>query len=275
MSYDDRSDRTNPDASNYPNTGSTAANPRAPQPNQQDPNLQQEPTGAVAADSLAAESLQAGGGFADNDNATAMGVKGASSTLNNTDTSGATELKPTAERDNNDNDDSVKYPEGAGKANFSGTHNLDGYRGGPSADRAAQYDGTRGEYSTGQEPSTGDSADSAGHTSGETYRANAAGAHTTAPTAHGTFQAPGTLKPKGANLTEGGDIPEDNATYVGDVDGGEDNPSRVAEQRMLSKNADTAGAGGERQYQSDGAGAGDSTGQYDVLADEGAGNEDQ
>jgi len=266
MSYND--DRSNPDASNYPNDGSTAANPRAPQVSQKDPNLQQEPTGAVASDSLAAESIQSGGAFGDNDNAQPMGVKGASSTLANTDTSGAITLQPAAdstEREAADRLDEssdikgpggLKYSEGVGQAQFSGQHNLDGYSGGPSADRAGQTQSS-GEYSTGQ------SSSGTAHTSGEDYRASSA--VDSAPNAFGDFRTEGQLKPKGANLTEGG-IPE-TKTFTGDV-GGPHDPGRVAEQGFQAANADTAGPGGARQYELDGT-----TGQYDVLSSERAGDQ--
>jgi len=261
MSYND--DRQNPDASNYPNDGSTAANPRAPQVSQKDPNLQQEPSGAIASDSLAAESVQSDGAFADNDNATPMGVKGASSTLANTDTSGATTLPPAADSTDREASDrldessdikgpgGLKYSEGTGgQGSFSGQHGEQGYSGGPSADRAAQG------YSTGQ-------SSSGGTTSGEDYRADAA--VDPAPTYAGDFRTEGQLKPKGANLTEGG-IPE-TKTFTGDV-GGPHDPGRVAEQGFQNANADTAGGNGPRQYET-----GQSTGQYDVLSSERAGDQ--
>ena len=181
----------------------------------------------MASDSLAAESLQSGGAFPDNDNTQAMGVKGASSTLNNTDTLGATELESAANAAARDGDEKLKYPEGGGKATFSGRHSLDGYTGGLSADRAAQCD-TEGEDSTGQASSTGKTC----HTSGEDYRANAA--VDTASNAFANFQPELDLKSKGANLTEG-DVPEAK-TFTGDV-GGPHDPGRVGENKMLSTNA--------------------------------------
>jgi len=263
MSYND--DRKNPNSSNYPNDGSTAANSRAPQWNQKDPNLPQESTGAVASDSLAAESMQSGGGFADN-NTQAMGVSGSSSTLNNTDTSGATTLQPAADSTDREfsdrlaTDDSIKGPGGlkyaegvGGQGNFSGQHNLDGYSGGPSADRSSQTQSS-GTYSTGQ----------SGPTSGEEYRASSA--IDQAPTYVGDFRTEGQLKPKGANLTEG-DIPQ-TKTFTGDV-GGPHDPGRVAEQSFQNANSDTAGSGGARQY----GAAGGSTGAYDVLSSERAGDQ--
>merc|ERR1711939_715795 len=73
-------------------TMSFTANSRAPQIHPS--NAPQEPTGQVASDSLAAESLKNQGGFAENAHAAASSVSGSSSTLNNTDTSGAKVLQP-------------------------------------------------------------------------------------------------------------------------------------------------------------------------------------
>merc|ERR1711939_518110 len=62
-------------------TMSFTANSRAPQIHPS--NAPQEPTGQVASDSLAAESLKNQGGFAENAHAAASSVSGSSSTLNN------------------------------------------------------------------------------------------------------------------------------------------------------------------------------------------------
>lgn len=123
---------------------SHSANPHAPQTHPSD--AAREATGPVAADSLAAESLRSSGGFAENENAAAMAVRGAQSTLNTTDTQAATALRPAesgAARERQD----VLLGAGAdekgtsagglkldalGKAEFGGTHNLLGYTGGPS-----------------------------------------------------------------------------------------------------------------------------------------------
>ena len=251
-------------------------NPRASQPNQKDPNLQQEPTGAVASDSLAAESLKSGGGFADNDNAEAMGVKGASSTLNNQDTSGATTLPPAADGSAREGADSGEQYQ-AGQAQFSGSHNLDGYTGGPSADRAAQLEKTSQSTSaqstsggtSGGNTSTGGTSDQSttvGGTSdqGVTGSSNSSSVDT-APNAFANFRTEGELKPKGTNLTEG-DIPQ-TKTFTGDV-GGPHDPGRLAEQGMQATNAETAGSGGARQYETGG-----NTGQFDALSSERAGDQ--
>lgn len=138
-------------------SGSYADPARAPQAHLSHDEAPQEPTGPVASDSLAAESTRAGGGFSENENPELMSVKGAQSTLNNTDTSGATVLHPAssgAEREKQDalglgSDEKgpagVKYPEGAGQADFDGSTNLDGYTGGPSSAKTSSgYNTTNG-----------------------------------------------------------------------------------------------------------------------------------
>lgn len=103
------------------------------QPNPKHPNLPSEPAGPIASDSLAAESLSSGGAFANNENVHRMDVTG-SSTLNNADTSNATELPPAPDAARRDGNDKAKYPEGAGKPSFPGMHDEHGYVGGPSQD---------------------------------------------------------------------------------------------------------------------------------------------
>jgi hypothetical protein len=132
---------------------STSANPRHPDnhPASADPSVPQETTGPIASDSLAAESLKSGGDFAAGDSsAVPLGVKGANSTLNTTDTSGATPLAPAADGTQREklnakglgSDEKgvagVKYPEGAGDVSFDGKHTAGGeYYGGPSGDKGS------------------------------------------------------------------------------------------------------------------------------------------
>jgi len=179
-----------------------------------------------------------------------MGVKGSSSTLNTTDTSAAKVLKPAPSASEREGDEKAKYPEGAGKPQFPGPHNRDGYVGGPSRDRATVQSSGSGEYSTSQDSSGRET----GHTSDEEYRANSTADQ--APTAFGNFQPKRPLKPKGNNLKEG-DLPQTN-THTGDV-GGPHDPGRVAEEKMLSRNADTS-AGGARGLKTERVGN-----QFDVL----------
>ena len=278
---------------------SSAANPRAPKPGSAstDPSVPQEPTGPVASDSLAAESIQDSGGFSENTNATPLGVRGASSTLANTDTSGATILPPAASgadrqrqeqkglgSDERGTAGGVKYPEGDPPPSFTGTHGMDqGYVGGPSADRETSGYQASGlssseaqrEASTTTAEGQQSSSDTSDFTS--TATSGAAGvrpyvdqAPNYAGVVSGAISSEGQYKPKGANLVEG-DIPE-TKTFTGDV-GGQHDPGRVAEEQMLRKQGRMPGegVGGIRQSM---PGAGDgSTGQYDALDTERAGKQ--
>jgi len=320
---------------------STAANPRADNPQQGG----QEATGAVASDSLAAESMNQGGGFSENDNAHVMGVKGSNSTLNTTDTSGATTLHAASDGAMREKQDAMghgadekgvtglKYPEAAGQPSFDGAVSSEGYAGAPSnsssgpntttggtssgatgdsfADGGAGLSGSSGpkaseissgsaalNQASGQTGTTssgnggsGASGNTSGGTtsSGNTSGGNTSGGTTssgttssgntgggnassgnrgdnplvtgnagedfgeahqpgknTAPnyagTVSGAIQSEGQNKPKGANLTEGGDVPE-TGTFTGNV-GGQYDPGRVAENKMLKTDAiDTVSAG--------------------------------
>lgn len=118
---------------------SFTANPRADNPQKGS----REPTGPITSDSLAAESLRRGEGFADNENAAQMDVRGSNSTLNTTDTSGATALHSARDGATREKLDAlglgadekgpsgVKYPEGAGgQGQFDGVHSQQGFAGG-------------------------------------------------------------------------------------------------------------------------------------------------
>ncbi|KIW26035.1 uncharacterized protein PV07_09164 [Cladophialophora immunda] len=137
---------------------SFTADPRAPKP---DPNnIPQEPTGPIASDSLAAESLKSHGGFAENTSAHPLGVRGDQSTLNNTDTSGASTLPPAVSGSERGRREALgagadergvaglKYPDAAGKAQFDGAHSDQGaYAGGQSnafQQRGGGYGGSTG-----------------------------------------------------------------------------------------------------------------------------------
>lgn len=300
---------------------STAANPRANNPQQGG----QEATGAVASDSLAAESMKQGGGFSENDDAHVVGVKGSNSTLNTTDTSGATTLHAASDGAMREKQDAMgrgadekgvtglKYPEAAGQPSFDGAVSSEGFAGGPSnsssgpntttggtssgatgdsfADGGAGLSGSSGPKAseissgsaalnqasgpTGTTSSGSGGSGASGNTSGGTISSGNTGggnassgnrgdnplvtgnagedfgeAHqpdkNTAPnyagTVSGAIQSDGQNKPKGANLTEGGDIPE-TGTFTGNV-GGQYDPGRVAESKMLKTDAvDTVSAG--------------------------------
>jgi hypothetical protein len=236
---------------------------RAPEAHLSREEAPEEPTGPVASDSLAAESVRAGKGFSENENADIMGVKGSQSTLNTTDTSGASVLHPAssgAEREKQDamglgSDEKGAsgevYPTAAGQPEFDGSTNLDGYTGGPSSGKATSgynttnasgettgaVDGETGAISdAGQISSSGESGESGENTSSGTpgFDGDASGPSAgagirpyidTAPVTQSGILPPGSQKPKGTNLTEGG-IPE-TKTFTGNV-GGQYDPGRLA-----------------------------------------------
>lgn len=205
----------------------------------------EEPSGPVASDSLAAESVRKGGTYAENRDAEPLGVSGGNSTLNNTDTSGATTLPSTpvgALR--GDHDRQERYPDAlGGQGDFPGKHLPEtGYAGGPTT--AKQQMGMHaGEYPaseklSGQQPIF----------SGSGYRSQ-----------YYTAQAPSYIndviygyqqqQPKGNNLTEGGFESDTNAnaSFTSDI-GSQQDPGRAAENKFQRTNAESGAAvGGPRQ----------------------------
>jgi len=127
---------------------------KAPKP--EDVGVERETTGPVAADSLAAESLRNQGAFSENKDAVALGVKGNQSTLNNTDTSGATTLRPATDSADREKSDAsgqgsdvkgaagLKYPDGAGNPEFEGHHSHTGAYSGGSSGGVGQTGSTSG-----------------------------------------------------------------------------------------------------------------------------------
>ncbi|ERF76899.1 hypothetical protein EPUS_02610 [Endocarpon pusillum Z07020] len=218
----------------------------------------QESTGPVASDSLAAESYKNHGAFAENKDAAPSSVKGASSTFNNQDTSGAKVLPPALDAEARESQEAwnessklkgaagLKYPEGAGaQPDFTGVHNKDGYYGGPAKDKQEINTGS-GEYASGMSKS------GSGHTGGEDYRAStkADPAPSYVMNATGDGLDKGTLKPKGRNITEGGFDSDDskNASFNAEI-GTENDPGRAAELKLQRENAETAGDAGSGSRQ--------------------------
>lgn len=237
---------------------SYTANPRAPQ---LDPSqAPQDPTGPVASDSLAADSIKQSGGFADNKNAVPLSVKGASSTLNTTDTSGATALHPASSGTEREKQDVL----GAGsdergttglkldaldKPQFSGTHSLQGYSGGASNKTTGVSSGTgpagASDFgaATTLSSTSGNSASGTSNvgssTTTSTSNASAgAGVRPHVPTAPnytgvvtGDLAPSGTFKPKGSGLEDADltdSIPK-TKTFTGNV-GGVNDPGRLAQR---------------------------------------------
>ncbi|KAL8699937.1 MAG: hypothetical protein Q9201_005726 [Fulgogasparrea decipioides] len=234
-----------------------------------DPASYQNPTregaGAVASDSLAAESVRSGGGFSENRDSAPLSVSGGSSTLNNTNTSGARILDPApdaAEREAKEAWKEVpdevrgtagqKYPEGAGNANFAGSHNADGtYSGGSSG--ARREVGGSGYTLSGSRDGAGGN-ENTGNTS-----SSSAG---TAPGYVSSVQSDPakTGKPHGKNITEGGFESDDtkNASFNSDI-GGKYDPGRAAEEQFQTKVSTSSGGKGAQQHGITG------DGQYDAL----------
>jgi hypothetical protein len=287
---------------------SFAANPRAPGNPPSKDDVPQESTGPVASDSLAAESLKSGGDFAEGD-AVPLSQKGSGSTFNTTDTSGATTLHPAASGATREKQDAmglgsdekgaagVKYPDAAGTPQFTGTHNLDGYAGGPSSDKtssgyttqpagasdfgattttssssgtesatqiksSANTDQPPGTITPSDQTSTGTSG-ATGPSAGTGVRPAVDNAPTYAARVSGAISNEDELKPKGTNLTEG-DIPQ-TKTFTGDV-GGQHDPGRAAEQGFEKITAGAGQGGGMRG----GEGGGEKTGEnpFGVLGSE-------
>jgi hypothetical protein len=182
-----------------------------------DPNAQvtQEGAGAVASDSLAAESTRAGGGFSENRNSEPQGVKGSNSTFANENTSGATRLDPASDAEARRSREDAKEERTLGSRATS----YPSAAGGQSKGLAVEN--TEGSYETG-----GASSDAG-----------------TAPS-YVNSQFRDQAGPHGKNLTEGGFESDDskNASFNQEI-GTKNDPGRLAEEKMQRQNADAGGDG--------------------------------
>ncbi|KAK0107340.1 hypothetical protein ONS95_004033 [Cadophora gregata] len=172
-----------------------------------DPNAPQihEGAGAVASDSLAAESTRAGGGFAENRNSEPLGVSGSNSTFANENISGPRRLDPAL-----DAEARMAEEDWAEEKKLGAT--------------ASSYpDSTGGQR--GSSGSSGEDSSSAG----------------IAPS-YVNSQYHDTAGPKGRNLHEGGFESRDanNASFNSEI-GSKNDPSRLAEQKFQRQNADYDG----------------------------------
>jgi len=181
-----------------------------------DPNAQviQEGAGAVASDSLAAESTRAGGGFSENRNSEPQGVKGSNSTFANENTSGATRLDPASDAEARLAKEDAKEEHKLG----SGATSYPSAAGGQSKGLAVEN--TEGSYET------GGASSNAG----------------TAPSYVNSQFIKDQAGPHGKNLTEGGFESDDskNASFNQEI-GTENDPGRLAEEKMQRTNADAGG----------------------------------
>jgi len=188
----------------------------------------EEGAGAIASDSLAAESTRDGGDFAENRGSEPLGVKGANSTFANENTSGAETLEPSDSKASRTDDESYSTnPED--KRDTEGE--LDS--------GAARYDSA---------------ADKGGRDVPETEDAPS----------YVNSQFVDTAGPKGKNLTEGGFDSDDskNASYA--EIGSKEDPSLQAQEKFSKENsgqAVTSGMAGQGGAFEVDAG----TGTYDAL----------
>ncbi|EXJ90842.1 hypothetical protein A1O1_03947 [Capronia coronata CBS 617.96] len=279
-------------------------NPRAPKPDYE--NAPREATGPIAADSLAAESLSSKGGFSENTGAAAQSVRGAQSTFANTDTSGAHVLHPAPSGAVREKQDALSAGadekgttglklDAAGKPNFDGVHNADGYYGGAGdkgqplsqgSVRAGDSDFGATTFSSRDTVnpeirSTGsdfdnDNTSGGGFSSSTGVRPHVDAAPGYVSNVTGEARPDGTYKPKGSNLDDAdvsGSIPK-TKTFTGNV-GGQYDPGRVAEREFEGRNTgvetelSSSGVAGGRQRQQGSSGAvGEQGGQYGVLESE-------
>ncbi|KAF3490765.1 uncharacterized protein GIQ15_00282 [Arthroderma uncinatum] len=209
-----------------------------------------EVPGPITADSLAAESVRAGGKFADNKDSQPLGVKGGNSTFANTDTSAASKLQaaPDAEArlaeaewgNGRPQTRSQTKPQGHGQAK---THE-DAHQHNQSKSVAGSGSGSGS--GSGQGNSSGSSVPTAPHYIDPVL---------------GNMQG---SKPKGKNLTEGGfnDDPSKNVSFNTDI-GSKEDPGLQAEREIENMNAQNVSgqglmSGGEKKTSSS----------YDVLGSE-------
>ncbi len=203
-----------------------------------------EGAGVITSDSLAAESLNAGGGFSENPHAAAMKQPSASTTTNTTDTSAARVLPPAA--------DAQSRADGPEAANQG--HGQDGK---DSAQYTTPGDERQKAYAE---------EDSEKREKGSRAEKHSDGNAAPAPSyVHASSAAlhPEAMKPHGKNLHEVSEFDEGKPddSLKGDV-GDENDPGRVAEGKMLRANAQSAGGakGSARQTGKGGDGS-----QYEVL----------
>jgi hypothetical protein len=183
----------------------------------------EEGAGAVANDSLAAESSRTGGEFSENRHSEPLGVKGANSTFANTDTSAADTLEPAVDSEKrkaaNESSDS-SYPSATG----------------------------------GQSKSTGvtDKTSSVEAGDAEVH----AEVHADPAPTYVNIQFIDKKGPKGRNLKEGGFDDDDskNESFNSDI-GDENDPGRIAELKFAKENVERAAKVAPKQKRRSGVGS--------------------
>ncbi|KAK8214837.1 hypothetical protein M8818_002420 [Zalaria obscura] len=192
-----------------------------------DPQAQNDPkvegAGTITSDSLAGESLSQGGSFGAGSHVAASKQPSASTTTNNTDTSGATKLDPApdaeARQASEEWSESAQLNAGKGLGKSAGvgpTYNIDSGGGKP--------------YNT---------------TTGSGSNVGVAPNYVNTP----ANRVGGSARPHGANISEGGfDSGAPNASFNQDI-GGKNDPGRVALNEFQRKDAESGAdaGGGPRQ----------------------------
>jgi hypothetical protein len=190
-----------------------------------------EGAGPVASDSLAAESVRAGGDFGENRDSNPLGVKGANSTLANEDSSNATKLSSvdhaSSRKDESDNYNPKSAPEYAGTTNSKGFY-------GATTD---QKDDLRSRQQGG------------GAGVAPTYVNNVLSHHYDAG------------KPKGSNLHNLDSGDGKNTSGQDPEVGSENDPGRLGVEKFEKTNSEITGSGSRRS-------GGEGEGLYDGLSAE-------
>ncbi|KAK2855682.1 hypothetical protein FQN49_004953 [Arthroderma sp. PD_2] len=222
--------------------------------------MKDEAAGPIASDSLAAESVRAGGKFGDNKGGQPSGVKGSHSTLANTDTSSASKLQaaPDAEARLAEAEWGEGRPQTRSQTKSQGRGQTTTHGDGHQQDQNNQS--TAGSASG---PGSGGSGAGQGASSGSTVPT---APHYVDPVLGGMQGS----KPKGKNLTEGGfdDDPSKNASFNADI-GSKDDPSLRAEREIGTMNAQHVARGTVGGVpESSSGGEKKNSASYDVLGSE-------
>ena len=197
----------------------------------------EEGPGAIASDSLAAESARSGGAFSENRNSEPLSVSGSNATFNTTDTSGATELSPAPNSQSRDT------------ANANNANAAPSYE---SARSGGSFTTNRNSEPGSNATSNNTSTSSATETSpapNSQSRENATNADAAPGYVSSVYSAPTKSgKPHGKNITEGGFDADDsqNASFTAEV-GSEEDPGRKAEGDFQKMSQSASGGTGPRQ----------------------------
>ena len=202
----------------------------------------EENPGPIPADSLAAESSKNKGVFSKNHNSTPSDVEGGKSTFTNIDTQGVTELEQASNKEERaDKEDERRPDEEMGKIGPKYAEGVGGQGG-------EEGEGTRGVYSTrgtslNESSYVGSGQGSSGSTGPDGPIPSKKSSVSTAPGYTAYVQDPTDRKPKGKNLTsEGFDDEKDHYADPTDI-GGENDPARLAEAKILQQNEEDKAAG--------------------------------